>query len=120
MKRFLLSVVIGIACTSLLNAKSLSGVVKDHKTGEPLMMDIVALIKSCKLSCRCTYYLENNCDRALFSVIVSDSERNTLALLINSVDDELTSLSLSGNVRCVDLHKNNSVVELSSCYDFVH
>ena len=28
------------------------------------VMDIVALIKSCKLSCRCTYYLENNCDRA--------------------------------------------------------
>ena len=35
------------------------------------VMDIVALIKSCKLSCRCTYYLENNCDRALFSIIVS-------------------------------------------------
>lgn len=41
MKRFLLSVVIGIACTSLLNAKSLSGVVKDHKTGEPLIGTVV-------------------------------------------------------------------------------
>ncbi|MCH3981375.1 MAG: TonB-dependent receptor [Prevotella sp.] len=43
MKRFLLSVAIGIACTPLLNAKSLSGVVKDHKTGEPLIGTVVAV-----------------------------------------------------------------------------
>lgn len=43
MKRFLLSVAIGIACTPLLNAKSLNGVVKDHKTGEPLIGTVVAI-----------------------------------------------------------------------------
>ena len=84
------------------------------------IVETFALVEVVELFCCSSYYLENNSNCTCAAVKISNSERDTLAVLISSENDELTGLCLLSDLGCSDLHKGNSRVETSFFKYFKH
>lgn len=58
------------------------------------IVNIIAFVKVIELFCCCTDNLENNTNCAGLSVITCNRKRNTLTVLVNTENDELSRLCL--------------------------
>lgn len=100
----------------LLDAVHLSG----QTQGADQIHQSVALFHCCQSHSGQTSALEDDGDGALLTVITADGQRNTLALFINTEDDELARLCFASNVRCLNLQQSDLRTKDFFFYDTKH
>ena len=71
----------------------------------------IAFVHGCKHFGRAANRLENNRDGAFRPVIIGDGERYAFPVIVDPEDDKLSCFCLRGNVRRIDLHKHDLIVE---------
>ena len=84
------------------------------------IMNALSNIQRIKYLCSCSYYLKDNSNRTLLSVISCNSERNSLSVLCSSEDNELSRFSLAGHQRSFNLHESNCRIQRFFSYNLVH
>lgn len=67
--------------------------------------EIISLFQSSHLCRRSAHFLNDDRDSPRFSVVVTDSQRNTLAFLIHLYNHKLTRLTMTRNTRRVHIHQ---------------
>ena len=83
-------------------------------------MQAISHVQLAELFGCCADLLEDNHDGALFAVIGSDGQRDALAVLVYTQDNELAGLSLFGDMRGLDNHLLGICIECLFFKNFVH
>ena len=83
-------------------------------------MQALTLFKGIQLHRRAADDLVDNRDRAALAVIIRDGQRNALAVLQRTQDDELAGFRLLGNKRRIDHHLGDGRVQALFFDDFEH
>ena len=84
------------------------------------VLQVVALFLGVQLDGSSADNLENDGDSALLTVKTGDGQRDALAILIHTQDDELTGLSLLGDQGSLDLQQGDGGVQGLFRYDAIH
>src|SRR5574344_456848 len=84
------------------------------------ILNILAFILVVKFFSCSTDNLEDDLYSAIFCVATSNSQWDSLTILVYTKDDELTWLSLCGYERCLDFHLSNSWIQILFSYNLVH
>ena len=84
------------------------------------IMEVFSLGKLCHQFCTGTNGLEHNGYCSFFSVVITDSQRDTLTLAIHSYDDKLTGFTGLCHSVCFYLHKIDVGCQLLFFYDLIH
>ena len=90
MKRILLSAALLAAATSAIQAHTLDGIVKDNKTGEPLIGTVIRVKELPNVSTTTgldgTFTLHELPDKGKFTIIVSYMSYKTREMVVDFVD----------------------------------
>ena len=84
------------------------------------IMQALTLFKGIQLHRRAADDLVDNRDRAALAVIIRDGQRNALAVLQRTQDDELAGFCLLGDKRRIDHHLGDGRVQALFFDDFEH
>lgn len=91
MKRFLFTVALLTAATSAITAHTLDGIVKDHKTGEPLIGTVIRVKELPSVSTTTgfdgTFTLRELPDRGRYTLVVSYMAYKTREMVVDVAKD---------------------------------
>ena len=103
MKRFLLSAALLAAATSAIHAHTLDGVVKDNKTGEPLIGTVIRVKELPNVSTTTgldgTFTLHELPDKGKFTIIVSYMSYKTREMVVDVAKKDKVDIPMDENLK---------------------
>ena len=103
MKRFLLSAALLVAATSAIQAHTLDGIVKDNKTGEPLIGTVIRVKELPNVSTTTgldgTFTLHELPDKGKFTIIVSYMSYKTKEMVIDVAKKNKVDIPMNEDLK---------------------